>query len=155
MGLVAWLVFKDDGDDNKGSSSSTAASSPTSTQAQPAPKAIAQVNLKGAGSAVAIAQILRSGTQTAIALVGQRIPPSTSKDAYAVWLYTSPTKAKRLGYAPPVTTSGRLQGVAPLPANAATYKEVVVTREPAAGQAATATRPGQIVLRGPLKLPAR
>lgn len=153
-GLVAWLVLKDNGDDGKGSSSTQATSAPTSTQAQPTPKAIAQVNLKGAGKSLAVAQILRSGTQTAIALVGQNIPPSTTKDAYAVWLYSSPTKAKRLGYAPPVTKSGRLQGVAPLPADAPTYKEVVVTREPAAGQAASSKRPGQIVLRGPLKLPA-
>lgn len=148
------IVLKDNGDsgsDSKKESASTSTSSTTAQQARP----VAQVNLRGQGKALGVAQVLQQGNQRAVAIVGQGLARSTKTTTYAVWLYTSPAKAKRLGYAPAVGKDGKLQAISPtLPADASNYKELVVTSEKVAADGmATSTKPGTVVLRGPLNLP--
>jgi hypothetical protein len=142
------VVLRSGGDDSNDNPSTPS----TPTQAAQ-PKPVAQINMKGAGKAIAITQVLRSGSQLAIASVAQNLPPTTKTSAYAVWLYSSPRSARRLGYTPAVGKNGKLQFVSGLPVDARTYRELVITREPVTGQnQQQPTRPGPIVLRGPLKL---
>jgi len=131
-------------------SSTTSATTTTSTST--AAKVVAQINLTppAAGSkAAGIAEILREGTTNGIAIVAQNVPPNTTKppNAYAVWLYNSPTDAKILGFVNPgVPQSGKLSTAGGLPANAAHYKELIVTTETSANPKA----PGAVILQGTL-----
>src|SRR3954468_23637770 len=138
----------DSGTTKTASSNTRPATQPSQTGPQPTP--VAQINLKAAdgSNAVGIAQVLAQGNQRLLAVLGQRLPPSTKSAAYAVWLYTSAAKAKLLGFVdPPVGKSGKFQNVINLPTNAAQYRELVVTREKG-----NAKQPGDIVLRGQLQL---
>jgi hypothetical protein len=131
-------------------SSSTTASSTSSS----AGKVLAQINLTppstASGSkAVGIAEVLSEGSSNGIAIVAQNITPNTTKpaNAYAVWLYNSPTDAKILGFVNPgVGKTGRLSTAGPLPTNASHYKQLIVTLE-TTGSPKT---PGTIVLQGTL-----
>jgi len=130
--------------------SSTTASSTTSN----AGKVLAQINLTppttgSASKAVGIAEVLSEGSTNGIAIVAQNITPNTTKppNAYAVWLYNSPTDAKILGFVNPgVTKTGRLSTAGPLPPSAKRYKQLIVTLE-TTGQPKA---PGTIVLQGTL-----
>ena len=138
----------DSGTTKTASSDTRPATQPSQTGPQPTP--VAQINLKAAdgSNAVGIAQVLAQGNQRLLAVLGQRLTPSTKSAAYAVWLYTSAAKAKLLGFVdPPVGKSGKFQNVINLPTNAAQYRELVVTREKG-----NAKQPGEIVLRGHLQL---
>ena len=138
----------DSGTTKTASSDTRPATQPSQTGPQPTP--VAQINLKAAdgSNAVGIAQVLAQGNQRLLAVLGQRLSPSTKSAAYAVWLYTSAAKAKLLGFVdPPVGKSGKFQNVINLPTNAAQYRELVVTREKG-----NAKQPGEIVLRGQLQL---
>jgi hypothetical protein len=58
------------------------------------------------------------------------LPPERTEpqQAYAVWLFNSRSDATRLGFVvPPVGTSGHFESHQELPAQAARYREVVVT----------------------------
>lgn len=128
---------------NAASSSSTAASSTTATP-------VAQINLlspSGKKSTAGIAEVLRQGNTTAVAIVGQGLPANTKHDAYAIWLYNSPGDAQRLGFVNPgVGKNGRLETTGPLPSNASRFKEVLVSLETSANPKS----PGHIVLEGAL-----
>jgi len=127
-------------------------SATTTTSTSTAAKVVAQINLtpSAAGSKTAgIAEILREGTTNGIAIVAQNVPPNTTKppNAYAVWLYNSPTDAKILGFVNPgVPKSGKLSTAGGLPPNAAHYKELIVTAETSANPKA----PGPVILQGTL-----
>jgi sigma-70-like protein len=129
-------------------SSSTTTTSTTSTAA----KVVAQINLTppAAGSkAAGIAEVLREGTTNGIAIVAQNVPPNTTHppNAYAVWLYNSPTDAKILGFVNPgVPKNGKLSTAGGLPTNASHYKELIVTAESSANPKA----PGTVILQGAL-----
>jgi hypothetical protein len=129
-----------------GSSTTTTSSSST------AAKVIAQINLtapKSTSKAVGIAEVLNEGTSDGVAIVAQNIPPNTTKppNAYAVWLYNSPTDSKILGFVDPgVGSSGRFSTASGLPTNASHYKQLIVTLE----TTAQPKTPGQIVLQGTL-----
>lgn len=129
-------------------SSSTATTSGSSTAA----KVVAQINLtpaKSSSKAVGIAEILNEGSSDGIAIVAQNIPPNTTKppNAYAVWLYNSPTDSKILGFVDPgVGSNGRFSTAAGLPTNASHYKQLIVTLE----TTAQPKTPGQIILQGTL-----
>ncbi len=127
-------------------STTTATTTPTSTAAV---QALAQVNLvpPGGGSKpLGVASIVSQGTQRALAIGGQDLPRSTPTSFYAVWLYSTPGKAKLLGFAPSVKANGRLQALAAVPADLASYRQIIVTRE----TTAKPTTPGTIVLAGNL-----
>jgi len=132
------------------SSSSTTTSS--SGSATTAAKVIAQINLTptATGSKSAgIAEVLREGSTNGIALVAQNMAPNSTKppNAYAVWLYNSPTDAAILGFVNPgVGSNGKLSTAGPLPTNASHYKQLVVTLE----TTGSPKKPGPIVLQGTL-----
>jgi len=154
--VVVILLVSGGGDDSATTSTSASTSTPSQqqqqqqaqTSAQPTP--IAQINLHAANGsgAVGVAQVLATGNQRGLAILGQKLAPSTNTSAYAVWLYSSQTKAKLLGFVdPPVGKSGKFQNVIAVPAGADQYRELVVTREKG-----NPRQPGTIVLRGKLTL---
>jgi hypothetical protein len=63
-------------------------------------------------------------------------------------LYNSPTSHQALSRSPPVGSNGRLEGGALLPANAAGFHRMLVTRETSVRPA----HPGPVVLSGPFSL---
>lgn len=132
-----------------------AGSEPAATQATtaaPEGAVEAQINLRptrAGARAVGIAQIVSANGNRGLAVAGQDLRAGD----YAIWLYTSETEAQLLGFAPQVTRDGVLQGLAQsLPANYARFRELVVSRERVtdANRDAERTRPGTIVLRGPI-----
>jgi hypothetical protein len=127
---------------------STAASSGTTTTPI---QVIGQVNLSSPRSASTkgVAQVLRVGTTTtAIVIAAQNVPPNTTHDAYAVWLYNSASDAHFLGFVNPgVGSNGRLSTRGLLPSNAGRFKDLIVTLE---STQHTPRQPGQIVLQGQL-----
>jgi anti-sigma-K factor RskA/sigma-70-like protein len=145
------------GSDDNGTSKTAAASAPANTASAPAQQQtatgaqatpVAQINLHAAdgSKAIGVAQVLSQGGQLGFAIVGQNLTPTNKNGAYAVWLYSSPSKAKLLGFVdPPVGQSGKFQNVIAVPQGANQYSQLIVTRE--SGQP---KRPGQIVLAGRL-----
>jgi hypothetical protein len=148
--IVVIIIIASSGSSKHTSSTSTAASTPARTgTTSTAPQVVAQINLlspthtKTAG----IAEVLRQGTADGIAVVAQNVPPNTKHDAYAVWLYNSPSDSKLLGFVNPgVGSNGRLSTAGALPSNAAHYKQLIVTIETQASPHA----PGKIILEGAL-----
>jgi hypothetical protein len=130
------------------STTSAGASSTTSTSA----KVLAQINLappKSGSKAAGIAEILSEGSTDGIAIVAQNVPANATQppNAYAVWLYNSPTDAKVLGFVNPgVGKTGRLSTAGALPTNAKHFKNLIVTLE----TTASPKQPGTIVLQGAL-----
>ena len=142
--LVIALGGDDDKESDKAGSTSTPARTSTNTSTT---KVEAQINLRPAvdgSKSLGVANVVSQGGQRAIALIGQSLPESPR---YAVWLYNSATDNQFLGFAPPVKSSGRLQGLAPVPEDFSRYKEIIITRE----QVDRPQKPGLIVLRGGLK----
>ncbi len=155
--VVLVIVLASSGDSSKHTSRvAPAASAPTPTSSTPAtstgPLPVSQVNLSsptGSKKTAGAAEVVRQGSNTGIVIVAQGIPANTSHDAYAVWLYNSPSDNHILGFVNPgVKTNGRLQTAGVLPTNASHFKELLVTLETQAKPAG----PGQIVLQGALKL---
>jgi hypothetical protein len=135
-----------------------AARSPTtttpksSTSTTPAVHYIAQVNLKppNGGKAKGVAQIVTVNNTLGVVIVGSGVP-ANSHNAYAVWLYNSATSNHLVGFVSPgVTSNGQLQTDGPLPTNASSYKQLLVTLE----TQSKPKSPGQIVLQGQLSIPA-
>ena len=128
----------------------TASASSTTSSASATARAVAQINLTptAAGSkAAGIAEVLEQSSVKELAIVAEHIPPNTThpNNAYAVWLYNSPSDAHRLGFVNPgVTSTGKLSTAGPLPADASRYKQVIITTETTSRPKA----PGPILLRG-------
>jgi hypothetical protein len=155
--VVLVIVLVSTGGSSKHTSSvAAAASASTPTSSTPTtstgPQPIAQVNLAsptGSKKTAGAAEVVRQGSNTGIVIVAQGVPPNTSHDAYAVWLYNSPSDNHILGFVNPgVKTNGRLQTAGVLPTNASHFKELLVTLE----TQAKPHGPGKIVLQGALKL---
>lgn len=74
---------------------------------------------------------------------------SRQGSAYAIWLYTSPTTAQFIGFPTRlVGNDGALEAAFQLEDDPGAYREVLLTRE----TREKPTRPGTIILRGPLEL---
>jgi hypothetical protein len=146
--LILVLTGKDDNKPQR--AANTTAGTTTSTQ----PVVKAQVNLtapKGApaAKALAIVQVVESNGQKVVNAVAQGLPTS-SKAAYAIWAYTSPTETRLIGGFDKTDNKGHLvyQGALPQDVTDVTrYKEVIVTRETSGNP----TKPGTIYLRGPMQ----
>jgi hypothetical protein len=146
--LILVLTGKDDSKPERAASTTTTAT--TSTQ----PVVQAQVNLtppKGApaAKALAIVQVVESNGQKVVNAVAQGLPTS-SKAAYAIWAYTSPTETRLIGGFDKTDNKGHLvyQGGLPQDVTDVTrYKEILVTRETSGNP----TKPGTIYLRGPMQ----
>ena len=79
------------------------------------------------------------------------LPPSSTRgSAYGVWLYSSPSQNRFLGFPDTVVgADGKLETVSDLSPDTPPYSEVLLTRE----TAETPKRPGTIILRGRLSPP--
>jgi hypothetical protein len=115
------------------------------------PQVVSQINLNppSGGAAKGIAEVLRQQGKTGIAIVAQGLTPNSKKpaNAYAVWLYNSPTDSKILGFVNPgVTSNGRLQTAGGLPTNANHFQKLLVTLETQSNPKS----PGTVVLEGAL-----
>ncbi len=132
--------------------SSAAASTATSSAADSSAVPVAQINLTSpnpSSKAKGVAEVVKEGANTGILIVATGLAANSKHppNAYAVWLYSSPTDSHILGFVNPgVTSNGKLQTQGGLPANASHYKELIVTLE----TQATPHAPGQIILQGPL-----
>jgi hypothetical protein len=160
--LVVVLIFVIGGGSSKHSSTGTSAKAATTgtttaassttpaTTGTTSAKVIAQVNLNppsGTGTAKGVAFIVKAGSANGIVIEAQGVAPN-SHNAYAVWLSNTPTDSTRVGFVTPgVGKNGRLQTGGALPANAAHYKDVLLTLET---QSSPKT-PGTVVLEGQLK----
>lgn len=150
--LIVIVVIASSGSSSKHTTStstpSTGASTPTTSTT--GARVVAQINLvpaSGTSKAAGIAEILKQGANDGIAIVAQNIPPNTKHNAYAVWLYNSPTDSHILGFVNPgVGANGRLSTAGGLPANAGHFKQLIVTMETQANPRV----PGQIILQGTL-----
>jgi hypothetical protein len=119
----------------------------TSTNSQ----VLAQINLNAptGGKAKGIAEVLRQQGRTGVAIVAQGLVPNTKSppNAYAVWLYNSPSDARLLGFVnPSVGTNGRLQTAGGFPTNASHFHQLLITLETQSNP----KTPGTIVLQGTL-----
>jgi hypothetical protein len=160
VAVVAVILIASSGSSNRHTSSaptSASASTPTSTTATTsttAAKPIAQVNLlspAGGKKTVGVAEVIKQGSNVGLVIVARGVPANTSHDAYAVWLYNSPSDSHILGFVnPAVKTDGKLQTEGVLPADASHFKHLLVTLETQAKPSA----PGTIVLTGVLNLPS-
>jgi hypothetical protein len=137
----------------RSSTSTSASTTPsTSTTSKTSTKVVAQINLKppaGGTKPVGIAEVLQEKGKTGIAIVAQGLTPNTKKppNAYAVWLYNSPSDSHILGFVNPgVGTNGRLQTAGGLPTNASHFQKLLVTLE----SQSNPKSPGTIVLEGTL-----
>jgi hypothetical protein len=132
--------------------SSTSTTPSTSTSSKTSTQVVAQINLKppsGGTKPVGIAEVLREQGKKGIAIVAQGLTPNTKKppDAYAVWLYNSPSDSHILGFVNPgVGTNGRLQTAGGLPTNASHFQKLLVTLE----SQSNPKSPGTVVLEGTL-----
>lgn len=115
------------------------------------PQVLAQINLNppSGGKAKGIAEVLRQQGKTGVAIVAQGLTPNTKSppNAYAVWLYNSPSDARILGFVnPPVGNNGRLQTAGGFPTNASHFHQLLITLE----NQSNPKTPGTIVLQGTL-----
>ncbi|HEY2282467.1 MAG TPA: sigma-70 region 4 domain-containing protein [Solirubrobacteraceae bacterium] len=95
---------------------------------------------------IGIAEILAEGTQHAIYVAAEHIPPSHGF-FYVLWLYNSPSSAQAIGKTT-VSSTARMQAGALLPANAGEYHQLLLTRE----TAERPSQPGPTVLSGAFSL---
>jgi hypothetical protein len=160
IGVVVFLIVNSGGSSHKSPSASAAATSASTTPGATSTTAcnpatsttacpVAQINLRSptSRSTLGIAEILKKGNTTAIAIVAQGVPANTKHNAYAVWLANSPTDshAVRLGFVNPgVGKNGRLQTAGGLPGNASNFSQLLVTLETKPNP----PQPGTVVLQG-------
>jgi hypothetical protein len=144
--VLVLVVFN--GDDKKDNAKNAADTTATTTQSQP--KVQAQVNLTPpqdapAKKALAIVQIVDANGQEAVNAVSQGLP-STSKAAFAIWVYSSPSQAKLIGGFNQKDNNGHLvyQGALPKGFDITSYNEILVTRETSGNPKS----PGRVYLRG-------
>jgi hypothetical protein len=134
-----------------GGKKSSTTSSTSSTSAKTGPTVENQISLKppaGAKSAsVGVVDVLAEDGKRAFFIEAQHIPASKGF-YYAIWLYNSPHNALALSKSPAVGSTHRLAGGSLLPAAAADYREILLTRETSAHP----KQPGRVVLRGPFSL---
>jgi hypothetical protein len=131
-----------------GTATTPASTTGTTTTGSKA-KLLTQVNLVPADPSVknraGVAQVIQSGATIGVVVVAQGVPANTTHNAYAIWLYNSPTDAKLLGFVNQrVKADGKLQTEGALPPNASHYKQMLLTVE-THGSPKT---PGTIVLEG-------
>jgi hypothetical protein len=146
--VVVAVVLLSGGSSGKKSSTT---SSTSSTAAKTGPTVENQISLKpptGVKSAsVGVVDVLAEAGKRAFFIEAQHVPASKGF-YYAIWLYNSPHNALALSKSPAVGSTHRLAGGSLLPAAAADYREILLTRETTAHP----KQPGRVVLRGPFSL---
>jgi len=151
--VVLVLLLTGGGDDKKDTGpvgSTTPSTTTTPANTSTTPQVEAQINLLPPGGGkkpLGVANVVTQAGQRGIALVGQDVPATNGKFAYAMWLENSSSQAKRLGFFGAVKKNGRLQGFVLAPSDFANYTKLVVTRETQRNP----TTPGPVILSGNLK----
>jgi hypothetical protein len=145
--VVLLLTGALSGDDEDGGSASTTATTSTTDT----PPVEAQINLtppRGRQSrARGVAVVSRQNDTRVVAMIAEGLQAANENRFYAVWLYTSPTKAKRLGFPnPQPAEDGRVETGFALPSDANEYRSLILTRE----SRREPRRPGTIELQGEL-----
>lgn len=151
--LVAVILFATGaiGGDDDGGGDSQAETPTTPATTGTTPNIERHINLlppEGRDSqAKGVAQVARQGDKRAVALVAEGLPAANESRFYAIWLYSSKDKARRLGFPNPQPTSeGQIETAFEMPADAADFKELVVSRE----STEDPKSPTRIELRGPI-----
>lgn len=148
--VVLVLLLTGGSDNNKKDTGPVGSTTTTPPSTSTTPQVEAQINLfppGGGRKPLGVANVVTQSGQRGIALVGQDLPPTGGKFAYAMWLENSPSQAKRLGFFGAVTKNGRLQGFVIAPSDFGNYSKLVVTRETQRNPKV----PGPVVLSGNLK----
>ena len=94
------------------------------------------------------AEVEQRGSGQALVVTAGGLKRSTATGAYTVWLTRGGRKDAHYVATLRTDDEGRIDGLAPLRVDPRRYREVLVTRQRATG---TPTRPGQVVLQGPLR----
>ena len=94
------------------------------------------------------AEVERRGTAESLVVTAGGLPRTTATAAYTVWLTNGGRRDATYVATLRTDDSGRVDGLVPLKVDPKRYREVLVTRQRSTG---TPTRPGLVVLRGPLK----
>jgi hypothetical protein len=155
--LIGLLVFAGTqifgGDDNKKDNTPTAAATTkgaTTNQTQGQGQVVAQAVLapigksfKGTGAAL----VYQSGNQ-ALAVVRAKLPPSTGKNKYVLWLYNDNKQLSPLA-ADVTDKQGNFQGAAALPNGWQSYRFFDLTYQATGGKVGH----GRSVMRGPITAP--
>jgi hypothetical protein len=162
--VVVLIAILSNGSSSKHTSSASAAASGTSTQSSTtaatgagtsttstnAAKVVGQINLNppsGTGAAKGIAVIVQASNAFGVIIQASGLAPN-SHNAYAVWLSNTPTDSTRVGFVnQAVGKNGKLETGGPLPANAARFKELLLTLETQNNP----KTPGPVVLQGAFK----
>ena len=156
--LVIVIIATSGGSSPKKSGTTHAATPTTSTatgttnRTATTPHVIAQIILRprsASSKAAGVAEIVTEGKLTGVIVAADHLTPNTSHNAYAVWLYNPGGAVHLLGYvSPAVGKNGDLKTSGTLPANVASFKELLVTLE-----TTTSTKtPGPTVLQGNVSL---
>jgi hypothetical protein len=148
--IVVLVLLLTGGNDNKKDTGPVGSTTTTPASTSTTPQVESQINLfppGGGKKPLGVANVVTQSGQRGIALVGQDVPPTNNKFAYAMWLENSPSDAKRLGFFGAVTKNGRLQGFVIAPSDFGRYAKLIVTRETQRNPKV----PGPIVLSGNLK----
>ena len=115
------------------------------------PQILTQLNLTsptGANTTVGVAQVIREDGVVGVVIDAEGIPANTSHNAYAVWLYNSPSSHSFVGFVKNlVGKNGRLAAEGTLPAGASRYHHLLITLETQSKPAG----PGEVVLSGPFR----
>ena len=156
LAVIALLVFGATkifgGDDDKKDNGKTASSTTTTpTNAQGQGQVVAQAVLapigksfKGTGAAL----VYQSGNQS-LAVVRAKLPASTGKNKYVLWLYNSDKQLAPLA-ADVTDKKGNFQGAAALPNGWQNYRFFDLTYQPTSGKN---VGHGRSVMRGPITQP--
>lgn len=132
-------------------SSTTATTTPTTTSTTATPQLLAQLDLTsptGASKTVGVADVIRDDGVAGIVIDAQGLPANTAHNAYAVWLYNSPSSHSFAGFVKNlVRKNGRLAAQGQLPAGASRYHHLLITLETQQKPAS----PGEVVLSGPFR----
>ena len=156
LAVALILALSLGGDDEPGSSAATTPSPTATTQATTPTGDVFEVKAQGtlrppdgsesdAKGDVAIVHF-PDNDQYRLAFQATGLPPSSTRgSAYGVWLYSSPTQNRFLGFPDTVVgADGKLETVSDLSPDTPAYSEVLLTRE----TAESPKRPGTIILRG-------
>jgi hypothetical protein len=156
IALVVFLIVILSGGSSTKHSSAASTARPAGTSAgststsKTSAQVVAQINLNppsGSGPSKGVAFVVKDGSAYGIIIQAQHVAPN-SHNAYAVWLYNSPTDSVRVGFVNPgVGTKGQLQTGGALPANAGHFKQLLLTVETQSNPKS----PGTIVLEGPFR----
>jgi hypothetical protein len=150
--VVAIVLISDSGGgSSKSATGGVRASSGTTTAGSgTGPRVSARLTLRPVepqSRAVGLVQILTEGSTRAFYAAAAGLPP-TNGFFYALWLSNGTGSSAPLGRAPAVGSNQRLEGGGPLPANAASFHEILLTRE----TSTRANHPGQVILSGPFSV---